>query len=206
MSAWSAFSSLAELASVRRDQRRRPRWPGQQVLAPGQHREAVGIDEHGQRRRQYRGEQRRSFVIGAQPGPGDPRLYPPSGLDCGWPGRLGRVRRIGHRDDGLGPVLPDDVGSGPGRDEPDHARAAAYRAADAEHCGARVALAARQDAEHAAPVLVGLSTGPWKQLGDVGGLQRGHGRCCGQVRPEADVDELNGPRVARTRIHQQARA
>ncbi len=94
-----------ELARVRRDQRRRPRWPGQQVLAPGQHREAVGIDEHGQRLRQYSGEQRRSIVIGAEPGPGDPRLYAPSGLDCGRSGRLGRVRRIGHSDDGFRPVL-----------------------------------------------------------------------------------------------------
>ncbi len=106
-------------------------------------------------------------------------------------------------DDGFGPRLADQRGRGVRGDHPDHARPAVHRPAGGEQRRPGETVAAGQQAEDAPAVLVRFGPGPGQQVPDVVPLRCRGGRPFLQVRAQADVDELDGARVAGPRVDQQ---
>ena len=80
---------------------------------------------------------------------------------------------------------------------------AADRAAAGQHGRAGELIAAGDQPEYAAAVLVRLSARPRQDCGDVGGLQR-HNVGRAQIRAQPDVDQLGCPGEASAGVDQQA--
>ena len=186
-----------KLPGVRRDQRGRR--AGQQLPVCREQGDPVRIDEDGEAARQYLCQQpcRRGLRIKSRAG------YPCLNLPC----LLDRPRRghlgTDHGQHRLRPVLPHDRRGLLGREQPDHPGTAAHRAADGQVGGAGEPAAAGQDAEHAAPVLVGFRRRAGQQGGDVRGLQRG-GAGRGEVGSQPDVDQLGRPGAGGAGVDEQA--
>jgi hypothetical protein len=193
-----------EFARVRGEQG--GRGTRQQVLALGEQRQPVRVHQHRQARGQHRRQPRRGGIRGAHPGARDPRLHSPDTLgEFSIFFRTDAAVSFQLRYHHLGPQPADGCRRGGRGDQPDHARAAADRAARGEQGGAGKPVTARQQAEDAAPVLVRLVARAGKQGPDVGSLRGTDVGGALQVRPEPDVDELDDPRMAGPRVDKQPR-